>query len=328
MKVVIHDAFGSMQQYAQIQLGRLKADPTKAEKPNWTEKLLEGLLDVCFKLSGERVGEYLAEHLLAEGAEALASVMKKSCEEAAPAGVSLAMERLAGNESPDVETFIGTQQVGVVAMYQEAQARFVEAGQDKIATTKEAHRIKRALSAPHLVEAAQEHYRVSRDRYLTALAQQTLGVTADGRTDVSPGEHKIGHGPDFAWMMMGVDRGVLEADVMLHDDVREEPGVYRALLHGVNETIRKQYEHVPLSSVKIPRVLVCSVRGDMSDFTVNVDETGAMQLAHGSGEWLEKRAQAERPDSVRMSRAQQQQLGLDLLLRDLEVDELGRGGRR
>ena len=65
-----------------------------------------------------------------------------------------------------------------------------------------------------------------------------------------------------------------------------------------------------------------------SGFTVNVDETGAMQLVQGTGEWLEMRARAERPESVHMSRAQQQQIGLDLLLRDLEVDEFGHGGRR
>jgi len=96
-------------------------------------------------------------------------------------------------------------------------------------------------------------------------------------------------------------------------------------LNGVNETIRRQYEHVPLASVRVPRLLVCSVRGDMSDFTVSVDESGGMHLVRGSGEWLEARARAERPDTMNAPPQEQQRIGLDLLLRDLKIDELGGG---
>lgn len=326
-KTVITASFASMQHYAMIELGRLKSDLMKADKPNWVDGLLEKVLDISLSVGGERVGEYLAERLVSHGAKMLSGLMKKSCEEGAPAGVSLARESLGPGAKPDAEAFIEAQQMGVLAMYQDAQRSFIESGQDALANTAEARHLAAALDAKHLVDAARHHYRASRDEYVATLAKQTLGTTDDGTADMSPGEHEHGRATHSGLIAMGVDRGVLEADVMLYDDVKAEPTAYRALLNGVNDAIRKQYEHVPLASVKIPRVLVCSVRGDMSDFTVNVDESGGMHLVHGSGEWLEARARAENADAKNVSRHEQQRIGLDLLLRDLEIDELGHGGK-
>jgi hypothetical protein len=316
-----------MQHYAMIELGRLKSDLSKADKPNWVDELLEKVLDISLTVGGERVGEYLAERLVSHEAKAIGAMVKKACEEAAPAGVSLARESLGAGAKPDPAEFIAAQQMGVIAMYQEAQRKFIESGQDAIASTTEARHLVAALQPKHLIEAAGHHYQASRDEYVATLAKQTLGTTTDGTTDMSPGEHEQGHATDSNLIAIGMDRGVLEADVMLHDDVTQEPTAYRAVLNGVNETIRKQYEHVPLASVKVPRLLVCSVRGDMPDFTVTVDEAGAMHLVRGSGEWLAARARAERPEAITASRQEQQRIGLELLLRDLEIDELGHGGR-
>ena len=132
--------------------------------------------------------------------------------------------------------------------------------------------------------------------------------------------------PSTAGVSLGLDKGVLSVRVLLHDDVTRGPSAWDAVLNGVNGTIRKQYEHVPLSSVRLPRQLVCSVRGDMSDFTVNIDESGSMFLEDGdSGAWLEARARASNPAGRSISRSATK-IGLELLLRETQAASIRGGG--
>ena len=122
-----------------------------------------------------------------------------------------------------------------------------------------------------------------------------------------------------------MDKGVLELEVFLGDDVESQPHIWASYLNGVNDTIREQYEDKPLDKLRIPRQLVCSVRGDKPDFTVNVSESGTMQIVQGSGEWLAARALSAQPSLADRTKAEQERIGLDLLLADLRVSKIGKG---
>jgi hypothetical protein len=329
-KDVIASAFAFMPGYAAAELDKLAADLKKVDKPNWQEALLEECFDIALHTGGALAGEYIVERIgesFVESAKGAAQLIKKSFEEGAPDGVKAAIAKLAGDTSPDVDEFIAAQKMGLVAMYQNASTTFLKEERHQLLNTREAAALERALSASHLAAAARKQYFASLDAYLTCLAKQTLGTTKAGTTNMAPQSERDpdaeGHAPDVGRLMLGIDKGVLEAEVLVHDDVTRAPAVWGSCLNGVSETIREKYENVPLSMVKIPRQLVCSVRGDMSDFTVNVDEAGAMHLVRGSGEWLAARARASRPDVARQSNAEQRRIGVDLLLADLRIDRIG-----
>jgi len=327
-KIKAHIA--KMSEYAGHHLDTLKADLEKSDKPTWTERLLESVLEISLATGGALVGEYVAEHYLADEAKALKEFLKKSVEEAAPGGRKAAVAALAGAEQPDPGKFIESQKDGVTALYEDVADRFVESGQDRVLTKRQAKELAKAFDAAHGVHAAYGHYRASRDAYLSCLAKQTLGARADGNTDMSSQqEHQQhgadGHAPDLIRAKLGFDRGVLSVQVSLADDALREPHVFGAILNGVNETIRSQYEHVPLSALNIPRQLQCVVRGG-TDFTLNVDESGTTSLVRGSGEWLEARARGSGMDVIGVSSRDQQRIGAELLLKDVEIDEIQKGG--
>ncbi len=317
----------SMQGYVSAELDRLATQLKAVDKPSWQEALLEQCMDVALAVGGARVGEYLVEKAgekFVQEAKAAAEFIKKSLEEGAPKGTKLAMEQLAEKESPDVDEFISAQKIGVVAMYQNAATSFLHSGRHNLKTTREVAALEESVNAAHLQIAAKRQVVASRDAYLTCLARGTLGTTKAGTTAMD-GSGESGHAATIGGAMLGIDRGVLVAQVMVYDDVRKEPGVWGSYLNGLNEITRAQYEDQPLSAMRIPRQLICSVRGDMSDFVVNVDETGVMQLASGDGVWLEARARSAHPEVANRSREEQRRAGLQLLLADLRIGKIGHG---
>jgi hypothetical protein len=329
----IEGVFDFMQGYAHAELDKLGADLKKIDKPDWQTRLLEEFFDIALVTGGALTGEYLVEHIgkdLAKNAKGAAELIKKSLEEGAPDGAKTALESLGGSEDPDIDQFVLVQKLGLSAMYQTAKSNFIKIGRHQLRSTQEAAALDASFTPTHLIAAAQKQYFASLDAYLSCLAKQTLGATTQGTTNMAPqserDESSDGHAPDQAGAMIGMDKGVLVADVLVHDDVTREPGVWSSYLNGVNDTVRAKYQNVPLSMLKLPRQLVCSVRGDMSDFTVNVDEAGTMYLAKGTGEWLEARARALRPDVAQAARPEQQRIGLDRLLGDLKIDKIGHGG--
>lgn len=327
-KDTVANALTSMQGYVGTELDKLKDQLKALDKPTWQEALLEQCIDVALAVGGARVGEYIVEKAgkeFAERAKAAAEFIKKSLEEAAPKGTNAAMGKLGSNESPNVDEFIAAQKTGVFAMYQNAAASFIHSARHTLKTVRDAAALEDSVNPSHLVEAAKRHYVASRDAYLTCLAQNTLGTTKAGTTAMD-GSGKSGHAANISGAMLGIDKGILVAEVMVYDDVRKEPGVWGSYLNGVNETIREQYDDQPLSSMRIPRRLDVSVRGDMRDFTVNVDETGAMQLVSGDGAWLEARAKSARPEVANQPREEQRRAGLQLLLADLRIAKIGHGG--
>jgi hypothetical protein len=331
-KDVIAGSFAFMQGYAIAELDKLAADLKKVDKPNWQEALLEQFFDIALLTGGALAGEYIVEHLgkaIAEEGKVVAQFIKKSLEEGAPKGVKAALQKLGGETNPDIDEFITAQKMGVTAMYQNAATTFLEKGRYQLANTREATALKESLSPVHLMGAAKKQYFASLDAYLCCLAKQTLGTTKAGTTNMTPQSERApdaaGHAPDLDTAMIGLDKGVLTAMVLAYDDVTRAPGVWDSCLHGVNEAILEKYENVPLSMVRIPRQLICSVRGDMSDFTVNIDEAGAMHLAQGDGDWLEARGRSLRPDVSRQTKPEQRRIGVDLLLADLKIEKIGGG---
>lgn len=326
-KDVVEGSFAYMQGYLATQLEQLAKDLQAVDKPSWQEQLLEQCMDVALAVGGARVGEYIVEkagHEFAEKAKAAAEFIKKSLEEAAPKGVKTAMEKLGDNESPNVDQFINAQKDGVMGMYQDAAAAFIQDGRHQLRNTREAGVLQRALDHGHLQQAAHRQYSASRDAYLTCLARQTLGTTKSGSTAMS-GDGESGHAAGLVGALVGTDKGILVAQVLAYDDVRRMPGVWGSYLNGVNDTIREQYEDKPLGAMRIPRQLICSVRGDMEDFVVNVDETGAMELVSGDGAWLEARGKTAHPELANRSRGEQRRAGLELLLADLQITKIGHG---
>jgi hypothetical protein len=89
-----------------------------------------------------------------------------------------------------------------------------------------------------------------------------------------------------------------------------------AVLNDVNETIREQYAHQPLSQSHIPRQIVAKVDGALPDFSVNLDENGVLgqPLRHAQSAWLRARATAERGDHTNKDDYQKQKEGLSELL--------------
>lgn len=327
-KDAIKGSFAFLASQANTQLDRLQNDLAEVDKPNWQEALLEQCFDVALTVGGARVGEYLVEkagHTFVEKAKTAAEFVKKSVEEAAPKGVKAAMEKLEGNDNPSIPDFIIAQKTGIGAMYQKAQSSFIHREAHQLATTREATAFEGMFDSSHVIAAAHQHYIASRDAYLTCLARQTLGTTASGTTAMD-GSGATGHAANVSSAFLGIDKGILVAQVMVYDDVHREPGVWASYLNGVNDKTREQYEDAPLSSMRIPRQLVCSVRGDMQDFVVNIDETGVMSLASGDGAWLEARATAARPELARAPHAEQRRVGVELLLADLRIQKIGHGG--
>lgn len=237
---------------------------------------------------------------------------------------------LGNSRSPDPGQFIAAQEVAVTDLYVEAQKDYNHRGRHEIKTVAEASALEAAVDSGHLKVVARAHYETSRDRYLSCLAQQTAGVAADGQaTNMAPQSqrHDETRAPSVGGSMLGLDRGFLNVMILLHDDVTRKPSAWDAVLNGVNETIREQYKGVSLATVKIPMQLICSVRGDMPDFTVNVDENANMFIEGAdAATWLEARARASAPSAATLPKQQQQQIGLELLLQDTQIASIrGKG---
>lgn len=329
-KDTVANAFSFMQGFVSVELDKLARELKTVDKPSWQEALLEHCLDVALAVGGARVGEFIVErvgHEFTEHAKAAAEFIKKSLEEGAPKGTKAGMAKLEGKSVPNVDEFVDAQKVGVMAMYQNAAASFISSGRHELQTSRDATALSRSLDSPHLISAARRQHDASRDAYLACLAQQTLGATKDGTTAMD-GHGASGHEASVSGAMLGIDTGILVAQVLAYDDVKREPGVWGSYLNGVNDVIREQYEDRPLSTIRIPRQLICSVRGDMQDFVVNVDETGAMELVWGDGVWLEARARATNPGLAMKPRVEQRRIGLELLLDDLRIAKIGHGGFR
>jgi len=96
-----------------------------------------------------------------------------------------------------------------------------------------------------------------------------------------------------------------------------KPKVLGAYLNGVNDSVRSQYEGQPLASMRTPRVIRASVKGNHA-FEVRVNEKGEKDdsPAREDLSWLARRATAE---DARNHRAEVQQIseGLRLLLAEL-----------
>jgi hypothetical protein len=334
----VHDSFNWLKEYASLELRQLSSDLAKADKPDWTRELLKSLVSISFtgavEAVADKIGEKVAEKLVATSAKsaaelttkAFAGALKKGVEK----GVDKAVDLLGDSQSPDPAEFIAAQETAVTDLYVEAQKDYNHRGRHEIRTTTEASALEAAVDSDHLKVVARAHYEMSRDNYLSCLAQRTAGVAADGHsTNMAPQSqrHDESRAPSVSGSILGLDRGILSVRILLHDDVTRRPSAWDAVLNGVNDTIREEYKGVSLATVKIPMQLICSVRGDMPDFTVNIDENANMFIENkDAATWLEARARATAASAATLPAEQQQQLGLELLLEDTQLTSIrGRG---
>jgi hypothetical protein len=120
---------------------------------------------------------------------------------------------------------------------------------------------------------------------------------------------------------MGKAPGVLEVIATLPEiadgKMNGKPRVEFALLNGVNNKIREQYEGVPLGEMRIPRQVVAKVDA-APDFTLNLDETGFYHyLDPKQRTWLSARAMAASSENASKDDLSRSNEGIRILLQEL-----------
>ena len=317
----ISSGFLWLYNHAQQRLEALRRDLHAREEPGWSASLAEALLEVAL-LGGAAAGGELIAGLLVESGEHGAvkkELVKAMFEEGIAKGVEAGRERLAGaNKDRAIDAFIDSQIEGVAAMHQENQTRFLLSGRNQVQTVKDAENLEGAFAHAHLERAADEQYAATRDAWLSYLAQSTYGdwehdqadgsrITAtnmetqaqrDRENDRLPG-WVPSEAPSLERAVFGKSPGVLEVAVTLpainDGTVQGSIEATLAVLDGVNEEIRKQYEGNPLSQIHIPRQIVAS---GAASFTLNLDERGTPChiLPRKQGLWLETFGKLDNPN--------------------------------
>ena len=186
-------SFDWIQTYAGEELGKLQAELTKADKPDWTLELIKSVLDFSLEKGVGLVAEHIAGRLIDAGKEGAAEareVIKSAFEGGVKKGTKKAEDVLKDEPSPEPAEFIRAQVVAVADLYKQAQTQFVHTGRHVIRTAREAASIEAAFDATHLKEAAKNHHDASRDAYLSCLARKTMGETREGTTNMAPQEQR------------------------------------------------------------------------------------------------------------------------------------------
>lgn len=261
-----------------------------------------------------------------------------------------------GNDNNQIGPFIDAQKSGANARYMATEDAWEEEGSKKIHTIAAAQQILDTLSRPNIEAAAEEQYAASRDAWVSYLAQARFGTIGqkDGAktTDMSTQQErdqKNELAPARQWLPLdtrsekGMDapsmndaargnaQGVLTISARVPRITEVESGAYvmhgkptvdLAILNGVNEVIRKQYQGVALANMRIPRQVHVAAEWAPS-FTLNLDEAGKSNiLGREEGTWLRYRAIAGNSQNAKLDDRGQVDKGRQLLLEELTATEI------
>jgi hypothetical protein len=97
----------------------------------------------------------------------------------------------------------------------------------------------------------------------------------------------------------GIDQGVLHVSAVLPDikpgEKPDKATVKVAILNGVSDSIREEYNDKTLSELHIPRHVTCKTGGSYNDFGFSLDERGNQfdSMSAEDMKWLVARARAE-----------------------------------
>jgi hypothetical protein len=340
---VIAASFHWLGQAAEQKVGELGEDLKKVDDPPWIESIAEGLLVSALGASTAAIGVQIAGKLVdAASSEATREFVKVLFENGLNAGIDAGKARLAGGSSDVSDAFINSQKEGSRATHMANQTQFLKVERDNIHTLEQAEALEHACSRPNLEAAALKHKAATRDAWLGYLAQAEFGAvgkhgaprpgestTTNMRSRESrkkSNESAPGFTPENAPDRQAVGRGdapgvlavAVELPAIVVDQMSGRPTVNAAVLNGVNEAIRAQYEGASLASANVPRLIVAKVAGQHPDFEIGIDEAGhSTYLNTQQDGWLRARAVVGHPENFQKDAFAQQQEGLKLLLKDL-----------
>ncbi|MDQ3365968.1 MAG: hypothetical protein M3680_11125 [Myxococcota bacterium] len=343
----VQHSFHWFNESAQRGLERLRGDLKKEDEPDWSSQIIGAVLEVGLGAGAAAAGVRIAQALGPGGAEVGAEFVKVLFEGGVNAGITAGRAKLAGGKADHViDPFIDSQKEGVEATQMMNQKQFIKVERHKVKTVAEAKDLDDACSRENLKAAAEDQYAATRDAWVSYLAQTTFGAIAERGGAVQKDSVNVGKtttnmssaetrrrtnksapgfvpstAPDLAGALRGDAPGVLEVLAELPaiegDRMSGRPSVELAVLNGVNDTIRKQYEGTPLSAMNIPRQVVAKVDG-APNFTLSFNEKGEHNyLKTKERTWLAARATVGHPENATKDEWSRSEEGVKLLLRDL-----------
>jgi hypothetical protein len=342
---------------ANAELERLRRELKTKDPPEFKDRLADGIFNLAIELGAAMTGQYLAlkvaKHVLGGAAAAAADgghapeLLKDAFKYGTAKGLEAGHHALHGHTDDDgVDRFIDAQLKSHREAGKENQDHFDQVIRPLVTSDLDATAMANACSNASLEVAAKQQYNISRDAWVSYLAQSKYGAVShkDGhsttnmsghadrkKANAGPSEHVPADAPDFEDAIWGRTPGVLTvvAEVPGFDGAKVigRPRVRIAYLNGVESKIRSQYQNQVLADSKIPRHIVAKV--DMVDramgaqpFTVSADESGkAMGLDAGGSAWLTKNYEAHNPGS-HPSPETKIQAGLFELLNQLYVSDI------
>ncbi len=357
-KDVVTLAFGWMSTDVEARLSALEADLRAKDDPTFGDQLIRAAFRTALSAATSGASEYVAGLLVGGEAEALRELVKSAFESSVGEALEIGAGALRGSSEP-LTAFIAAQKAAARHLYRKAQASWVHKGRHRVRTQVQADALEASLTQPQMAQAADFHYVASRDAWVTYLAQMKYGVRHSKAIDENydiidlgpttdltpssqreadnqrrPGNHSTTDSPDKAEAFLGVAPGVLTVQAELpaipmigdtgYYGMSGTTTVTHAYLNGVNEIIRDQYKGKPLSSARVPRVIMCHVSSG-EDFTVRINEQGVVFGGGDDAEWLRRRAIVGRPQDMAMPDVVLKQIGLDLLLADLVPQRILKG---
>ncbi len=352
---VVTQSFHWFNEAAQLKIDQLRRELKEEDEPSWVGELVEGVVELGLGTGAATAGKFLAGKLVHGAGAVTKEFVEDLFSGGAEAGIKAGLAKLGGGKDEHViDPFIDAQKEGVSITQMKNQTRWLTHGRHQVRTLDEATRLKEACSEIPVKAAAEEQYQATRDAWVAYLAQARFGavgkhgpVTKDSvntgptRTDMSTqaqrdrdakgtiGYRDAADAPDFRDAAQGDAPGVLEVVAELPRIVQGMPGmdvtnvmegrpkVMIAILNGVNDTIRKQYEGTSLADMHIPRQVQAKVDG-APDFALNLDEQGNANFVHKpQSTWLQMRATVGHPENATLGDYDKQARGRELLLGDL-----------
>lgn len=328
---------------AQQSIESMRAELKEKDEPPWAIEILLNLLEVAVGAGAGAAGFALMERFktLSGKGEVRHELVKGLFEEGIKLGVETGKGKLrSGNHDKVADSFIDSHKDAARDLAVADQKAFFHRGRHEVKTYEEAAALEELCGPEGMAAAGEAQAAATRDAWVAFLAQSKFGAShSNGKasTNMSPQDRRddVNHAapgfvpataPNLGDSLYGRAPGVLEivADLPeIGSTMDGAPSVALAMLDGVNANIRHAYENKALSEVHIPRQVVAHVKGDMPDFTVNLDENGTpTRVSHAQAAWLRARAALEHPELDDLSK---KELGLKLLLEQLVPSSI-RGG--
>lgn len=351
-KDVVGSSFHWINDAAQDGIDKLKGDLEKEDEPPWTEQLAEAAVHVALLAGGAAAGELIAGKILGEIVEHASKheFVKGLFEEGINRGVQAGESALRGKGKDVIGAFINSQKQAVREAHIANQSHWTKVGRHKVQSLDDALALEAACDRGTATAAGDKQYEATRDAWVGYLAQSKYGFVVreltqgdvhrrpvltnmrsqDNRdranrsapgymTEPAPDARDafFGHAPGL--LSIGAELPAIEADGTMHGT----PVIAFALLNGLNDTIREQYEGKPVASMNIPRQIIAKVDGNMPNFTLSLDEAGtANPLTLAQGAWMRSRAVVGHPQYAAKDDPEKQRIGMRALLNELVPDEI------